>query len=87
MTFDYLQSNLSKSFGEDIKGRFNDAFMAEIQERARLLCHLGVSLDEAVERINKNVEWEFDETWTTGLPPVHAQTRELVTAVYAKLSR
>jgi len=87
MTFDYMQSNVSKRFNEDLGGRFDESFRADVQERARLLFNLRLSLDEAVERINKNVEWEFDGTWTSGLPPVHEQTREIVAAVYAKLTR
>ena len=87
MPFDYLQSNLSQRFNEGTAGRFDEAFVAEVKERAHLLFNLNVPLDEAVERINKNVEWEFDETWTKGLPPEHEQTREIVTAVFARLAR
>ena len=87
MAFDYLESNLSKSFKESIAGRFDEAFVSEVKERSRLLFNLRVPLEEAIDRINKNVEWEFDGTWTGGAPPVHEQTREIVSAVYAHLTR
>ncbi|MFH1530042.1 MAG: hypothetical protein ABIK09_04800 [Pseudomonadota bacterium] len=87
MTFDYMQSDVSERFNKDIEGRFDEAFLAEVQERARLLFNLHLPLDEAVERISKNVEWEFDRTWTSSLPAVHERTQEVVTAVYAKLTR
>jgi len=87
MGFDYMQSNLSKRFNAGLAGRFDEAFVAEVKERARLLFNLRVPLDEAVERISKNIEWEFDDTWTGGTPPVHEQTREIVTGVFAHLDR
>lgn len=86
MPFDYMQSNVSESFNEGIDGRFDESFVADVKERARLLFNLQLSLEDAIERINKDVEWEFDETWTAGLPPVHKQTREIVAAIYAKLT-
>ncbi len=86
MPFDYMQSNISEPFNEGIKGRFDESFVADVKERATLLFNLKLPLDEAVERISKDVEWEFDGTWTGGLPPVHKQTREIVTGVYTKLS-
>ena len=87
MPFDYMQSSLSPQFEKATSGRFDEAFIKEVKERAQLLFNLKVPLDEAVERINKNVEWEFDGTWTKGLPPVHEQTREIVAAVFARLAR
>ena len=87
MPFDYMQSNVSERFNEGIDQRFDESFVADVKERARLLFNLQLTLDEAVERITKNVEWEFDETWTGGTPRVHEQTREIVTAIYAKLTR
>lgn len=87
MAFDYLQSDLSERFQEAITGRFDEAFISEVKERATLLFNLRIPMEEAVDRISKNVEWEFDDTWTGGLPPVHEQTREIVAAVYAHLTR
>ncbi|MBM4370679.1 MAG: hypothetical protein FJ098_03450 [Deltaproteobacteria bacterium] len=85
MTFDTMCSNLSPEFAESIQGRFDEMFLREVRERARLLFNLKVPLEEAIRRIQENVLWEFDDTWTGGQPAVHGRTREVVTGIYAHL--
>ena len=87
MPFDYMKSDLSKGFGDTISGRFDESFIAEVKERARLMFNLRVPLEDAIRRITENIEWEFDETWTTSQPELPAHTTELVTGVYAHLTR
>lgn len=87
MPFDYMKSDLSKDFNDKIRGRFDEAFIAEVKERAKLMFNLRVPLEDAIRRISENIDWEFDETWTTSQPQLPGQTTEIVTGVYAHLSR
>ena len=87
MPFDYMKSDLSKEFNDKIRGRFDEAFIAEVKERAKLMFNLRVPMEDAIRRISENIEWEFDETWTTTGQELPARTTELVTGVYAHLSR
>jgi hypothetical protein len=87
MPFDYVVSNLSARYGTELKARFNDTFVREVKERARLLFNLRVPLEDAIRRISENIEWEFDDAWTGGLPAIHKKTRDVIKSVYAHLTK
>ncbi len=82
--FDYLISNLSKPVEQGLEQRHIDMFRREIRERAALLFNLQFQLEAAVERIENNLRWEFDETWTRVEPSVLHQVKEIVAEVYRK---
>jgi hypothetical protein len=84
--FDYLNPNISVAFNEKLAGRSRDAFEKEVKERARLLYNLKFGKKEAVDRIQRNIAWEFDSTWTSRLPDAHKLVKKIVGAVYSGMA-
>ena len=84
--FDYLSSNLSIRFTEELEGRCIEMFKREVRERAGLLFNLRFSQEEAVRRIESNIRWEFDDTWTRKEPLILPAVKDLVADVYRKRS-
>ncbi|MBM4352307.1 MAG: hypothetical protein FJ109_00705 [Deltaproteobacteria bacterium] len=83
--FDYLNSNLSAPFNEQLKVRSDESFVKEVSERARMLYNLRYSPKDAVARIQKNLEWEFDDTWAVRPPDVFKKVKEIVDGIYKRM--
>ncbi len=62
MPFDYMNSNLNPRQQKELASRFNDSFVAEITQRAKLLRNLKYSQKMAIERISADTKWECDRT-------------------------
>lgn len=80
--FDYLESNLSSKFAKELDGRSLEAFKQEVKERATLLLQLRYSASQAIARIEQNIRWEFDDTWTHKEPAVLGFVETIVGDVY-----
>ncbi len=83
--FDYLNSNLSAPFNAQMKVRSDESFVREVTERARMLFNLKYSPSDAIARIQKNLEWEFDDTWAVRPPDVHKKVKEIVEGIYKRM--
>lgn len=83
--FDYLNSNLSAPFNEQMKVRSNEAFVREVTERAQMLYNLKYAPADAIARIRKNLEWEFDDTWAVRFPDAHGKVKEIVEGIYKRM--
>ena len=83
--FDYLNSNVSKAFNEKIRVRSEEMFEREVRERAQMLYNLRYSQEDAVTRIEDNLAWEFDDTWTQRAPSCQSRVSSLVAEIYGRL--
>jgi hypothetical protein len=85
MQFDYLVSNVSRSYTEGLKKRFDASFAEEVQARAQLLCNLGWTLEDARKQIKAAVAWEFDGTWNRPVPRLAKAVDEQTLVIYQRL--
>jgi len=83
--FDYLNSNLSAVFNEQLKVRSLESFEQEVAERARLLFNLKFSLDDAIARIKQNIAWEFDDAWAYQVPAIYSRIDAIVKDRYSRM--
>ena len=84
MQFDYLVSNVSRSYADGLKKRFDASFAQEVQVRAELLCNLGWTLEETRRQIKAGVAWEFDGSWNRPAPRLTRAVDEQTLLVYQR---
>lgn len=60
MPFDWFHSQVSPAFARKTAGRFTEAGLAELEQRARLLRDLRFSKAETVRKLQARVAWEFE---------------------------
>lgn len=71
----------------DGSAAFERQFENAVRERARLLFNLKYPLAEAVQRIRRGLDWEFDATvWPKQPPAFFARVPGWVEAVYTQMT-
>ena len=59
MSFDWYESTSPKSFPGNWAERAREATRHEVRERAALLMRLGRTQDQAIERCQQNIRWQY----------------------------
>lgn len=83
MPFDYLHPDVNPKYTEATKANAEKAHLQAIKERAAMLHRLGYSKEDAIRRLEQNVEWDFDK-WADRLPSFYEQITAIVEQIYRR---
>lgn len=84
MTFEWWNPEVNPVVAARNPSRLRDAFLAELDQRARMLFHLKYDRDRAVRRLRDNLEWEFE---LSKLPGFADEVEKRVDAVFKRRAK
>ena len=79
MPFAWYHSQIPDAFKDKIANRFEEVYLSEVRDRARLFFNLRYPLEYAIHRLMENIEWEFE---LSVVPDFSRKIRDVVTEVY-----